>query len=74
MRDERHPSDCADCRCTIRNLALHLTDLGVDGDVAPSTQDQAFYALLFLFEHVLNRDFGKINAIRSTKAARIPTV
>ena len=52
----------------------HLTDLDVDCDVALSNQDQAFYALLFLFEHVLKRDFGKINAIRSTKAARIPTV
>ena len=56
------------------DVEAHLTDLAVDGDVAPSTQDQAFYALMFLFEHVLKRDFGKINAIRSTKAARIPTV
>jgi len=56
------------------DVESHLTDLAVDGDVAPSTQDQAFYALLFLFQFVLERDFGKINAIRSTKAARIPTV
>ena len=56
------------------DVEAHLTDLAVDGDVAPSTQDQAFYALLFLFEHVLKRHFGKINAIRSTKAPRIPTV
>jgi integron integrase len=56
------------------DVEAHLTDLAVDGDVAPSTQDQAFYALLFLFEHVLKRDFGSINAIRSSKAARIPTV
>lgn len=56
------------------DVQAHLTDLAVDGDVAPSTQDQAFYALLFLFQFVLKRDFGKIDAIRSTKAARIPTV
>jgi len=56
------------------DVESHLTDLAVDGDVAPSTQDQAFYAFLFLFQFVLERDFGKINAIRSTKAARIPTV
>lgn len=56
------------------DVEAHLTDLAVDGDVAPSTQDQAFYALLFLFEHVLKREFGSINAIRSTKAPRIPTV
>ena len=30
------------------DVESHLTDLAVDGDVAPSTQDQAFYALLFL--------------------------
>ncbi len=56
------------------DVGAHLTDLAVDGDVAPSTQDQAFYALLFLFQFVLEREFGKIDAIRSTKAARIPTV
>ena len=39
------------------DVEAHLTDLAVDGDVAPSTQDQAFYALLFLFEQVLKRDF-----------------
>jgi len=51
-----------------------LTDLAVDGDVAQSTQEQAFYSLLFLFEHVLKRDLGTINAIRSSKTKRIPTV
>ena len=56
------------------DVEAHLTDLAVDGDVAPTTQDQAFYALLFLFEKVLKRDFGSVSAIRSTKAARIPTV
>ena len=56
------------------DVESHLTDLAVDGNVAPSTQNQAFYALLFLFEHVLMRDFGQINASRSTKATRIPTV
>ena len=56
------------------DVEAHLTDLAVDGDVAPSTQNQAFSALLFLFEHVLKRDFGKINALRSTKAPRIPSV
>jgi len=56
------------------DVEAHLTDLAVDGDVAPTTQNQAFYALLFLFEHVLKRDIGKINALRSTKAPRIPSV
>ncbi len=56
------------------DVESHLTDLAVDGDVAPSTQNQAFYALLFLFQHVLKRDFGSIDALRSTKEPRIPTV
>ncbi|MEZ6133825.1 MAG: hypothetical protein R3C53_02835 [Pirellulaceae bacterium] len=56
------------------DVEAHLTDLAVDGDVAPSTQDQAFYALLFRSEHVLKREFGSINAIRSDYAPRIPTV
>jgi integron integrase len=55
-------------------VEAHLTDLAVDGDVAPSTQNQAYYALKFLFENVLKRSFGVIDATRSTKAARIPTV
>jgi len=51
-----------------------LTDLAVDGNVAPSTQNQAFCALLFLFEYVLKRDLGKIRAIRASKGKQIPTV
>src|SRR6056297_1799145 len=31
------------------DVEAHLTDLAVDGNVAPSTQNQAFHALLFLF-------------------------
>ena len=56
------------------DIEAHLTDLVVDGDVAVSTQNQAFSALLFLFEYVLHRDFGRIRALKSNKAAYIPTV
>ncbi len=56
------------------DVEAHLTDLVVDGDVALSTQNQAFSALLFLFEYVLHRDFGRIRALKSNKAAYIPTV
>jgi integron integrase len=56
------------------DVESHLTDLAVDGNVAPSTQNQAFHALLFLFEHVLKRDFGRIQAIRASKGKQIPTV
>lgn len=56
------------------DVESHLTDIAVDGNVAPSTQNQSFYALLYLFEHVLHRDLGPIQAVRSTKQTRIPTV
>lgn len=56
------------------DVEAHLTDLAVDGNVAPSTQNQAFHALLFLFEHVFERDIGRIQAIRASKGKQIPTV
>ncbi len=56
------------------DVESYLTDLAVDGDVAASTQDQAFYSFLFLFEHVLKRDLGAVNALRSGKPKRIPSV
>ena len=42
--------------------------------MAPSTQNQAFHALLFLFEYVLKRDIGRIEATRASKGKQIPTV
>jgi integron integrase len=59
---------------TTADVESHLSDLAVDGEVAPTTQNQAYYALKLLFELVLDRDFGKLNAIRSTKAVHIPSV
>lgn len=56
------------------DVESHLTDMAVDGNVAPSTQNQAFHALLFLFEHVLKRDIGRIEATRASKGKQIPTV
>lgn len=59
---------------TTADVESHLSDLAVDGNVASSSQNQAYYALKLLFELVLDRDFGKIDAIRSTKAVHIPSV
>lgn len=57
-----------------KDVEAFLTDKAVRGNVAESTQDQAFYALLFLFKHVLKREMGCIDAVRSTKPKRVPTV
>jgi len=51
-----------------------LSDMAVDGNYAPSTQDQAFYSLLFLFQHVLKRELGEVNSIRASRLKPVPTV
>ncbi|WP_417747326.1 integron integrase [Rosistilla oblonga] len=56
------------------DVGAHLTDLAVDGNVAPSTQNAAFHALLKFFTLVLKRDMGPIEAIRANKGKQIPTV
>lgn len=61
-------------RVSRKDVEAFLTDLVVDGNVGPSTQDQAFFAIQFLFDHVLEKDIGKVDALRSKKAKLIPTV
>ncbi len=51
-----------------------LTDLAVNKQVAPATQNQALNALVFLFTRVLKRPLEGVNACRSRKEPRIPVV
>ncbi len=52
-----------------------LSYLAIQRNVAASTQNQAFNALLFLYKHVLEQPLDdKIEAVRSTKKRRIPVV
>ncbi len=54
---------------------LSLSDLALNKSVAAATQNQAFNALLFLYDKVLGLPLdGKIQAIRSKKKVKIPTV
>lgn len=52
----------------------YLTHLATVHNVAASTQNQAFNALLFLYTHVIPKDLGKIDAIRAKKPKRLPAV
>lgn len=61
-------------KITAKDVEAHLTEMAVRDNVAETTQDQAYYALLFLFTHVLKRDLQCIDAVRSTKPKRVPTV
>jgi integron integrase len=52
-----------------------LTHLAVEGNVAASTQNQAFSALLFLYKAVLQVDPGRIEGvIRANRPKRLPVV
>lgn len=52
-----------------------LTDLAVKQNVVASTQNQAFNALLFVFRHVLKRDYELGDSVVRAKTTKyIPTV
>lgn len=51
-----------------------LTYLAVEKNVAASTQNQAFSALLFLYQKVLEIELRRIDAKRATRPPRLPVV
>ena len=52
-----------------------LSHLAIDKKVSASSQNQAFNALLFLFRHVLEKDFGRIEGVvRAKRRPYIPVV
>ena len=68
--DYRHPQDMG-----VAEIEAFLTHLAVDKNVAASTQNQAFSAIMFLYRHVLKKDLGGfVQAVRAKKPRRLPTV
>lgn len=56
-------------------IEAFLTHLAVDKDVAPSTQNQAMNALVFLYKHVLKQSLDQeINAVRASRKITVPVV
>ena len=56
-------------------VAQFLTHLARDLDVAPSTQNQALSALLFLYKEVLKQEIGWLEKVeRAKKAPKLPVV
>ncbi len=51
-----------------------LTELAVQGNVAASTQNQAFSALLFVFKHILKRPLDAKDVVRAKRPERLPLV
>ena len=70
FHNKRHPNEMG----TIEINAF-LTHLAVEGKVAASTQNQAFSAILFLYQKVLDIDPGRIEGvIRAHRPKRLPVV
>jgi len=60
---------------SIDDVKGFLSFLAVHKHIAASSQNQAFNALLFLFRHVLEREFGKVEGVVRAKRRRtIPVV
>ncbi len=57
------------------DVKAYLTHLAVKSGVSASTQNQAFNALLFLYRHILKKDFGDHKDIPRAKQSRyVPVV
>jgi integron integrase len=60
---------------TAEDVKAFLSFLAVEKQVSASTQNQAFNALLFLFRHVLGKEFGRVEGVvRARKRPYIPVV
>ncbi len=67
---KRHPNELGK-----KEIEAFLSYLAVNRKVSASTQNQAFCALLFLYQQVLEIDgFDNINALRAKKPERLPVV
>src|SRR5213596_3934564 len=68
--NKRHPAEMAE-----EEVAQFLTNLARDRDVAPSTQNQALSALLFLYKEVLKHEIGWLEKVeRAKKPPKLPVV
>jgi integrase len=65
----RHPRELRE-----PEVEAFLTHLAVDRRVAASTQNQAFGAVLFLYQRVLEVDLGRVEFLRAKRPERLPVV
>ena len=71
FHDKKHPKDMGK-----RDIEKFLTHLATERKVSPSTQNQAFSAILFLYKEVLDIDMSKenIQSLRAKERKHIPVV
>ena len=58
----------------VQEIEAYLTHLAVDRKLSASTQNQAFSALLYLYQQVLERELPRIDALRAKRPDRLPVV
>jgi integron integrase len=66
---KRHPREMG-----APHIAAFLTHLAADRQLAASTQNQAFSAILFLYQRVLEIDLPRIEFLRAQRPERLPVV
>jgi len=71
FHDKKHPLEMGK-----DEIEQYLTSLAVKNRVSPTTQNQAFSAILFLYREVLGMDMSEwdIQALRAQERKHIPTV
>ena len=71
FHNKKHPVDMGK-----REIEEYLTSLAIKNKVAPTTQNQAFSAILFLYKEVLGVDMSEwnIQALRAQERKHIPVV
>ncbi len=66
----RHPRDMG-----LPEISAFLSHLAVERNVSASTQNQAFYAILFLYKNVLEIELsGSLDSVRAKPSQNVPTV
>ena len=69
FHDKRHPKEMGG-----PEIERFLTHLATERKVAASTQNQAFSAILFLYQQVLAIELPKIDCLRAQRPERLPVV
>ena len=66
---KRHPREMG-----AAEIAAYLTHLAVERKLAASTQNQAFSAILFLYQQVLEIELERVEFLRAQRPERLPVV
>jgi integron integrase len=69
FHNKRHPREMGG-----PEIESFLTHLAVETQVAASTQNQAFSALLFLYQKILEIELPRLNALRAQRPGHLPVV